>query len=66
MVVVVLSNAGDQIPVIPLLDVVGKAAKTLLGHIGATFGNVGTIVNGNTCIVIVTTPAHTPGVGVNV
>ena len=41
MVVVVLSNAGDHVPVIDSLDVVGKAAKESPLHIGATGLKVG-------------------------
>ena len=35
-VVVVLFNAGDQVPVMPLVEVVGKAAKVPPAQIGAT------------------------------
>ena len=41
-VVAVLSNAGDQLPVIPLVEVVGKADKVLPEQIGATDANAGT------------------------
>ena len=34
--VVVLSIAGDQVPVIPLFDVVGNVAKTSPLQIGST------------------------------
>jgi hypothetical protein len=37
-----LSNAGDQLPVIPLVEVVGKADKVLPEQIGATDANAGT------------------------
>ena len=65
LVVVVLSNAGDQIPVIPLVEVVGKFAKVPPAQIGATWVNVGTMV-GLTVIVMVAVVAHNPAVGVKV
>ena len=43
MVVAVLFNAGAHVPVMPLVDVVGKAAKVLPGQIAATGLNVGVI-----------------------
>jgi hypothetical protein len=36
-----LFNAGDQVPVIPLFDVIGNAAKLAPEQIGATAVNVG-------------------------
>ena len=36
-----LSKAGDQVPVIPLVEVVGKADKVAPEQIGATAVNVG-------------------------
>ena len=42
MVVVVLFNAGVQVPAIPLLDVVGKADKVVPEQIGPTAAIVGT------------------------
>ena len=63
--VAVLFKAGDQVPAIPSIDVVGRAASVPPEHIGATGVNVGVtfwftvMVNG----VVV---AHTPAVGVNV
>ena len=42
MVVVVLFNAGVQVPIIPLFDVVGKADKVVPEQIGATAVKVGT------------------------
>ena len=47
MVVVVLSNAGDQVPVTPLFEVVGKAVNGLpehIGFIGLKEGIVGVII----------------------
>jgi hypothetical protein len=57
VVVVVLSNAGDQLPVIPLLDVVGNADKLAPEQIGATAVNVG-VIFGLTVIVNVAVVAH--------
>ena len=56
VVVVVLSNAGDQVPVIPLFDVVGSADKLAPEQIGATGLNVGVL--GFTVIVTVVVVAH--------
>ena len=36
-----LFNAGDQVPLIPLLEEVGNAVKMAPEHIGATAVNVG-------------------------
>ena len=65
MVVVVLSKAGDQVPVIPLVEVVGNADKVAPEQIGATALNVG-VIFGLTVIVSVVVVAHCPAVGVNV
>ena len=54
---VVLSNAGDQIPEMPLLEVVGNGANVAPEHIGAMAVNVGvTLVF--TSIVNVAVVAH--------
>ena len=50
-------SAGDQVPVIPLLDVVGKADKVAPEQIGATTLNVGMIF-GLTVMVNVVVVAH--------
>ena len=63
--VVVLFNAGDQVPVIPLLEVVGNGASIPPKQIGATCVNVG-ITCEFTVIVIVAVVAHCPAEGVNV
>ena len=63
--VAVLFNAGDHVPVIPLLEVVGNAANDPPAQIGATCVNVG-VTLGATVIVIVAGLAHWPVVGVNV
>jgi hypothetical protein len=60
-----LLSAGAQVPVIPLLDVVGSGDKVAPEHIGATAVNVG-VMFGLTVIVIVAVVAHCPAVGVNV
>jgi hypothetical protein len=41
--VAVLFKAGAQVPVIPLLEVVGKADKAAPEQIGATAVNVGVV-----------------------
>jgi hypothetical protein len=64
-VVAVLSKAGDQVPVIPLVDVVGNAVSVAPAQIGATAVNVG-VMFGLTTIVNVAVVAHCPAVGVNV
>ena len=65
MVVVVLSNAGAHVPVIPLLEVVGNGVSVAPEQIGATAVNVGVILE-LTAIVKVAVVAHWPGSGVNV
>ena len=63
--VVVLSNAGVQVPVMPLLEVVGNAVSVAPEQIGATAVNVG-VMFGLTVMVKVAVVAHCPAVGVNV
>lgn len=65
VVVAVLLIAGLQVPLIPLLDVVGNAASVAPEHIGATWVNVG-VMTGFTVMVIVVLVAHCPAVGVKV
>ena len=65
VVVSVLFNAGDQVPVIPLFDVIGNADKLAPEHIGATAVNVG-VTFGLTVIVTVAVVAHCPASGVKV
>jgi len=60
-----LFSAGAQVPVMPLLDVVGSADKVAPEQIGATALNVG-VMFGLTVIVNVAVVAHCPTVGVNV
>ena len=65
MVVIVLSKAGDHVPVTPLLEVVGSGDKGSPLHIGFTAVKVG-VVNEFTVMVMVVLVAHCPPVGVNV
>ena len=58
-------KAGDQVPVIPLSDVVGNADNVPPEQIGATALNVG-ITLLLTVIVNDAVVAHCPTVGVNV
>ena len=60
-----MSSVGAQVPVIPLLDVVGNGANTAPEQIGATALKVG-VTFGLTVIVNVVVVAHSPAVGVNV
>ena len=63
--VAMLFSAGDQVPVMPLVEVVGNAANVAPEHIGATAAKAG-IVLGYTVMVSVVVTAHCPAVGVNV
>jgi hypothetical protein len=65
VVVAVLFNAGLQLPLMPLVDVVGNAAKTPPEQIAATGAKVG-VTFGLTVIVNVVVVAHWPASGVNV
>jgi hypothetical protein len=65
VVVAVLSNAGDHVPVMLLFDVVGKAFKVAPEQMAATCVNVGVTI-GLTVIVMVGAEAHCPAVAVNV
>ena len=58
-------SAGAQVPVMPLLDVVGSAVKVAPEQIGATAVNAG-VMFGFTVIVNVEVVAHCPGSGVKV
>ena len=57
--------AGDDVPVILLFDIVGKAAKASPLQIGLTAVKVG-VVGAFTVMVMVVVVAHNPAVGVNV
>ena len=50
-------NAGDQVPVMPLLDVVGSADNVAPEQMGATALNVG-VIFGLTVMVNVVVVAH--------
>ena len=65
VVVAVLLGAGDQVPVMPLFEVVGKEGKVVLIQIGATCVKVGTTgaVIGTDKVAVL---AHWPALGVNV
>jgi Flp pilus assembly pilin Flp len=65
VVVVVLSKAGDQVPVMPLLEVVSSGASVAPEQMGATAVNVG-VIFGLTVMVNVAVVAHCPAVGVYV
>ena len=60
-----LFSAGAQVPVMPLLEVVGNDVKVAPEHIGATAVNVG-VMFGLTVIVNVVVVAHCPAIGVKV
>jgi len=64
-VVVVLFKAGAQVPITPLVEVVGNAVRVAPEQIGATALNVG-VMFGLTVIVNVVVVAHCPAVGVKV
>ena len=65
MVVAVLFKTGAQMPVIPLLEVVGNGARAAPEQIEAPGLNVG-VTFGVTVMVKVVVVAHCPAVGVNV
>jgi hypothetical protein len=65
VVVVVLFNAGDHVPVIPLVDVVGSGAKVAPEQIGGIALKLG-VTPGLTVIVNVDVVAHWLTAGVNV
>ena len=50
-------NAGDQLPVMPLVEVVGSAVRVAPEQIGATAANVG-VMFGLTVMVNVVVVAH--------
>ena len=65
MVVDVLFSAGDQVPVIPSIDVVGNGDNSAPEQIAATGLNAG-VMFGLTVTVNVVVVAHWPAVGVKV
>ena len=58
-------NAGDQLPLIPLSDVVGSAGNIDPEQMAATGVNNG-VINGLTVTVSIVETAHWPAVGTNV
>ena len=60
-----LFKAGDQVPVYPLFEVVGRGEITVPEHMGAAAVNVG-VTFGLTVMVKVVVKAHCPVLGVNV
>jgi len=62
---VLLTTAGDQVPVIPLIDVVGNTGDALPEQIGAMAAKVG-VTAGVIVTSIVVDVAHWPASGVNV
>jgi hypothetical protein len=64
-VVNVLFRAGDQVPEMPLIDVVGSAERAAPEQMGATAENVG-VIFGLTVIVNVAVLAHCPADGAKV
>jgi len=65
VVVAVLLSAGAQVPVMPLLEVVGNGFNVAPEQMGATAVKVG-VMFGLTVIVKVVVVAHSPAVGVKV
>ena len=63
--VAVLFKAGAQVPVMPLVEVVGNPDMVAPEQIGAIAANVGVTI-GLTVIVSVVVVAHWPAVGVKV
>ena len=63
--VAVLFNAGDQLPLMPFNDVVGRADNIPPEQIAATALKVG-VMFGLTVITNVVVVAHCPGVGIKV
>ena len=64
MVVCVLLIAGDQVPVMPLVDVVGRAGMEVPLQAPFTALNEG-VMSGVMVIVVETLCAHCPAFGVN-
>ena len=60
-----MSNAGDHVPVIPLVEVVGNGEIVAPEQNGPTAVNVGVTI-GFTVILSVVVGAHCPASGVNV
>ena len=58
VVVAVLLSAGDQVPVIPLFEVVGRAANVPPEQIGATCVKVGTTFGFMVIVKVLVAPTH--------
>ena len=58
-------SAGDQVPIMPLVEVNGNGFKTVPAQIAATALNVG-VIEGLTVMVKVVDTAHWPAFGVKV
>jgi hypothetical protein len=58
VVVAVLFNAGDQVPVMPFCEVVGKGDSVSPEQIGATVLNVGVMTGSIFTVVVAVTPGH--------
>jgi hypothetical protein len=63
--IVLLTTAGDQVPITPLVDVVGKVGAVVPLQSGAIVANVGTSVSVTVTDNVVVV-AHWPAVGVKV
>ena len=63
--VVALFQAGAQVPLIPLVEVLTNGDVAVPAHTGATCVNVG-VTFGLTVMVILAVVAHSPAVGVKV
>ncbi|WP_422108102.1 hypothetical protein [Winogradskyella sp.] len=66
VVVVVLSKAGLQLPIIPLLEVVGKGAKVSPSQIGFTASNTGITLGLTIISSVVSNAQFCPASGVKV
>ena len=63
---VLLTTAGDHVPVMPLVDVNGSTGATAPEQIGATAAKVGVTFGVIVISKVVAAVAHWPAAGVNV
>jgi hypothetical protein len=63
---VLLTVAGDQVPVIPFDDINGRTGETDPEQIGATTAKVGVMAGVTEISKVVVAVAHWPAAGVNV
>jgi len=63
---VLLTVAGDQLPVMPFVDVAGNVGATEPAHIEATGLKVGVTFGVTVMSSVVVAVAHCPAAGVNV